>query len=202
MRRGQRWVAVAAALVLATPVRATVIGDATTPTQYVTYSEEVPCPPSARPRAVHHARPRRRPHRVSTHRIVRVKQRPAVHRAPLHRVRRRPLVRARQPVHSKRCSVLRRDRLTPASFGLTPESAVLTPVDDVVEPGGPAAVEPSSGRAAFGDGINPATGGGSPGGGGGEVVSAAPEPQTWLLMMLAVGLCGCALRRKPRVRLS
>lgn len=202
MRGGRRWVAAVAALVLVTPVQAAVVSDVTAPTQYVTYSEEVPCPPS--PRSPHPARPHRRRHRVRRRSVPHVQRRPAVHRAVAHRPRSRPLVRTRAPVHSKRCSVLRRDRLTPASFGLTPESAVLTPVEDVVEPGGPALVQPSSGRAAFGDGVNPATGGGAPGlgGGGGEVVSAAPEPQTWLLMMLAVGWVGAALRRRPRACVS
>jgi hypothetical protein len=51
---------------------------------------------------------------------------------------------------------------------------------------------------------------GSGGGGGASVttdpghssgsgpVSAAPEPQTWMLMILGVGLCGGALRRARR----
>jgi hypothetical protein len=49
------------------------------------------------------------------------------------------------------------------------------------------------GGAAF---PNPVMGGG--GGGGAGPVSAAPEPQTWMLMILGVGLCGAALRRNRR----
>ena len=200
MKGGRRLAAAAAALLLVAPVSASASSDARAQTQYVTYSEEVPCPPSAPRGVVHRARPRR-PHK---RRIPHLQHRKVVRHAIVRRPRRRPLVRARQPVHSKRCSVLRRDRLTPASFGLTPESALLTPVDDEVQPGGPALVQPSSGRAAFGDAPNPATGGaGAPGGGGGgQLVSAAPEPSTWLLMMLGVGAVGWALRRRPGVYVS
>ena len=51
-------------------------------------------------------------------------------------------------------------------------------------------------------------GGGGGGGGGGEnppppppppPVSAVPEPESWLMMILGMGLCGAALRRRRKV---
>ena len=106
-------------------------------------------------------------------------------------------MRASDPVSPRSCSVVRRDRLTAASFGLTPETAVLTPVSDDVEPGGFETTQSSSGRAAFGQPINPSTGGGGLGGGG-ATVAAAPEPDAWALMLAGVGLLGYVLRRKAR----
>ena len=106
-------------------------------------------------------------------------------------------MRASDPVSPRRCSVVRRDRLTAASFGLTPETAVLTPVSDDVEPGGFETTQSSSGRAAFGQPINPSTGGGGVGGGGARG-GAAPEPDAGARRRGGVGRLGYALRRKAR----
>ena len=180
----------------------TEIPSSTPAPQFVTYTQEVPCPAGETSHGRRHAAHRRhRPVRRKRiiHARVRHKPHAVVHRARL--VRRRPhprlLVRAADPVRSRRCSVVRRDRLTAASFGIAPESAVLTPVADDVEPGGVATTQDSSGRAAFGQPINPSTGGGGVGGGG-TVVSPAPEPDAWALLMVGVGVLGLALRRRSR----
>lgn len=43
-------------------------------------------------------------------------------------------------------------------------------------------------------------GGGGFGGGGGPPVAAVPEPATWLMMIIAFGLCGSMLRRQRRLQ--
>ena len=207
--------AAAIGLLIAAPLAVaaqTEIPSSTAPTQFVTYTQEVPCPAGEashrrRPAAHRRHRPIRRKRVI--HASVRRKPHVVVHRARLVRPRphKRLLVRAADPVRTRRCSVVRRDRLTPASFGIAPESAVLTPVADDVEPGGFATSPDSSGRAAFGQPINPSTGGGGGGGGvggGGTVISAAPEPDAWALLLVGVGALGLALRRRSRelVKLS
>ena len=166
---------------------------------YITYTEETPCPPTQ------HVATRRRRHAPRLHRVSHVirphRPRPhvvkaRVHRVHAHRLHPAHVYKAAAPVRPRRCSVVRRDRLTAASFGLTPEQAVLAPEVAQSEPGSPIVSPASSGRAAFGDAVDPAAGGGVGGGvGGGASVSAAPEPGTWLLMLLGVGLSGWVLRR-------
>ena len=208
MGSARSWAAALAALSLIAPACAVAqAGDAAP--QYVSYTEEVPCPPSASPARVRHRRPRRPVHRrrpvVRQHRLVRrlAKRPPTRARSVAHgrRVRlHHAVVRVSAPVAPKRCSVVRRDRLTAASFGITPETAVLSPIEEDVAPGGPAVASTSSGRAPFGETPDPSTGGGvgaNPGGGAG-LVSAAPEPDAWALMLLAVATVGWALRRRYR----
>ena len=205
--KARRFVAAVLGLALAAPVSVaaqTAPESATAAPHYITYTEEVPCPSveathRRRPLARRRARPAHR-HRPA-HPSARPKPRAKLHRTALvrrHRPQHRPLVRASDPVRTRRCSVVRRDRLTAASFGLTPETAVLTPVSDDVEPGGVETAQPSSGRAAFGQPIDPSTGGGGGVGGGVATVAAAPEPDVWALMLVGVGLLGYVLRRNAR----
>lgn len=76
-------------------------------------------------------------------------------------------------------------------------------------PDGLAAIGPAGlggGNSGIGGGGGGGTGGGAvPGGGGGDIggepsptappVAAVPEPGTWLMMIIAFGLCGAMLRR-------
>jgi len=117
----------------------------------------------------------------------------------------------------KRCVTLHSERLNSGSlvYGGAPMVAL----------NGPPAFAPVETTPDFGlcgGDIDSGGGGGGWGGGGGEAfpnpvtggvggggvitgpgtssgaVSAAPEPQTWMLMILGVGLCGAALRRNRR----
>ena len=179
---------------------------------YLTYTEEAPCPPEA---AGRRPRKRARRHAQRAHRRHVAVKAPVPHaKAPLKvrkRVRRHlapHLIKASQPVHHQRCSVVRRDRLTSAAFGIDPTEAIVQPASYDITPGGPIFDSASSsGREAFGDPVGGGTGGGatggigignggSGGGGGGPSVSAAPEPDGWLLMIMGVALGGIALRRK------
>ena len=202
--RGRRALAALAVLLGLSAQGAEAQAPAASAGQVLTFTEEVPCPPTsptapARVHRVRHRSPRRRP---VVHKAV-----APVHRT-VHRVlakhpvrRRRPaLVRAAAPVAPTRCSVVRRERLTTASFGITPETAELTPIVADIEPGGPALAALTSGRPAFPNVVNPTAGGGgqpgSPGGVGS--VSAAPEPGQWVLLMFGVGAMGFALRRRSK----
>ena len=181
---------------------------AASPTGYIVYSEDAPCPPTHAPARVKRPNRLRRPHRIVHRKAVRAVPR-VQHAAVRHRVvkRRRAKVLPARIVRPRRCTVLRREPLTAASFGLAPEQAVLTPIADEVEPGGPLTATPSSGRVAMdepvtsGVGGSPGTSGaGGTGGvggtGGGGSVSAAPEPTAWLLLMVGVGALGMRLRRR------
>lgn len=65
-------------------------------------------------------------------------------------------------------------------------------------PFGPIGAAPVGG----GGGVGPIVGGGPGTGGGGAnlPVPAVPEPSTWLMMIIAFGLCGYMLRRQRRPR--
>lgn len=180
---------------------------------YLTYTEEAPCPPEAAGR-----RPRKRVrrhvrHAPRAHRRHVAVQAPVQHAKTPLKVRKRVrrhlaphLIKASQPVHHKRCSVVRRDRLTSAAFGISPTDAIVEPASYDITPGGPIySSASSSGREAFGDPVGGGAGGGATGGGvgnggfgggGGPSVSAAPEPDGWLLMIVGVALGGVALRRR------
>ena len=187
-------------------------------TSYITYTEDAPCPPDAR-RDSSHRRARRpvrhvgrrlrSPSSVKKARVVPVahtKKRMVVRvkSHPRHRSAPR-LVRVVAPVHHRRCAVVRRDPLTRAAFGIAPADAITQPASYDLSPGGPFSdVSPSSGRAAFGDPVGGGAGGGgsdvgAPGSsGGGPIVSAAPEPEGWVLMILGVALVGAMMRRSRR----
>jgi len=106
----------------------------------------------------------------------------------------------------KRCVVLHSQRLSRANlaYGVAPPpaSALDVPPSDVPQGetpptgvGGGGDEGGGGGGAAF---SNPVTGGAA--GGGVTVIPtrpppATPEPQTWMLTILAIGLCGAALRR-------
>ena len=193
MRGRRAWVAVAASLMICAPA-----GQAQTPAnagQVLTFTEDVPCPPAAATPRVHRVRHvrRRRVHPV-LHRVAAPVRRP-VHRVlikrPVHR-RRPAIVRAALPLPPTRCTVVRRERLTAASFGITPDAVELSPIADVVEPGGPTISPLTSGRPALPGEINPTAGGGG--------VSAAPEPDQWLLLLIGVGAIGVGLRGRSRRR--
>ena len=213
-------VALATAMSLGTQAQSETAGTPAAPT-YITYTEDAPCPPEAagqhlhRRRVLHRARVHvRRPRHVLVKAAV---TRPTVHRkrptvmrvrkrverpAPLH------LVNAAVPVHHKRCSVVRRDRLTSAAFGIAPRDALIAPVSyDIAPAGAVTDATSANGPAAFGDPIGGAAGGsGRAGGAGGGLggtatttpVSAAPEPDAWALMISGVAVAGFALRRRRR----
>ena len=198
--------ALGAAAILLTAAPATdakpLLPGSANPASYITYTEDVPCPPEGRAAPVVHRRAHR-PHRRRLRRVKAVvhhavKRRPAVvhvrHRVRHHRPH---LVGAAHPVHQRRCSVVRHDRLTTAAFGIVPTDPVLEPASYDVEPGGPAIAPASSGRAAFGDGVGGGAGGGADNGGG-VIVSDAPEPDTWALLIAGVAGIGVCLRRRRR----
>lgn len=164
---------------------------------FMVYTEDVPCPPRA---AVKRAHVVRRVRKRRSHKIAVVRPRTVPHVTHIRkRIRPRParLVRAAAPAASpRRCTVVRRDPLTAASFGYDAVAPILEPVVYAVEPGGPAVAVPAQagGDPAIGD----PPGGGAGGGGSGGGVSPAPEPDAWLLMGVGVGLCGLVLRRRRR----
>ena len=168
--------------------------DAATPAGYVSFSQDVPCPP-----VVKRVRTRRKRviHRVSAKR--------AVHRRVVRKVlarhvvrRHRPhLVRVSTPRAVRRCTVVRREPLTAASFGYAPEVALLQPVSyDIGPGGGVATITPTDGTGTPAIGQPPGGGTGSPGGTGGPMVAAAPEPSSWLLLIFGVAGAGLMLRRR------
>lgn len=175
----------------------------------IAYSESVPCPPAAggrkspsHPRASHrrHLAPRvQRPHRIVHH--------PA-HQRPAHTHARPRLIHTAAPVHTKSCVVLHHDRLTHAGVDATSPGFGLVQTayePRLAMPSIDATTAPSSGRSAFAD---PSLGGGASGGPGSaaagstRLVSAAPEPDEWVLMILGVGLSGISLRRRRKSDLS
>lgn len=176
----------------------------------LTFTDEVPCPPQEDVAPGTHTvrHPVRRHKRLLHKAAAPVHRRRHVVAAKPHVLakhvvrRRRPvLVHVAAPTSPTRCTVLRRERLTTASFALTPDVAVLTPIADTVEPGGPALVSLTSGRPALPNVVNPTAGGGSTGTVGGVgSVSAAPEPEQWVLMLFGVGALGASLRRRSRKR--
>jgi len=115
----------------------------------------------------------------------------------------------------KRCVTLHSERLTNAAWidGGAP-GAVLDGPTAVASPdttpdfglgGGDSGFDGGGGGGSGGGGggaafPNPPTGGVGGGGGapGSGPISSAPEPETWMLMILGVGLCGGALRRARR----
>ena len=197
MRRRRALAAVAVSLVLGAPGV-----QAQTPAsgggQVLTFAEEVPCPPAERPAArAHRVRHRIRRKPVVLHRVALPVRPRRPHRVVAKHVvhKHRPaLVRASAPLAPTRCSVLRHERLTNASFAVTPDVAELAPIADDVQPGGPALTSLTSGRPALPSVINPTAGGGQPGSPGS--VSPAPEPSQWLLMLFGVAALGVSLRRR------
>lgn len=172
----------------------------------IAYSESVPCPPALgghksgshpRPRHRRHLTARvRRPHPIIHH---------VVHHRPAHTAARPRLVHTAAPVHSKSCVVLHHDRLTHASVDATSPGFGLVQTayePRLAMPSINAVTAPSSGRSAFAD---PSLGGGASGGPRAAttgLVSAAPEPDAWALMIVGVGFVGIALRRKRKPQLS
>jgi hypothetical protein len=157
---------------------------------------------------------------------VPVIRRPAIHKAVLHKVvahrprRRRPAA-ATVVAAPKRCVTLHSERLNRADLAydgapaaaLDPSAALAPPeaTPDFGLGGGAAGGGYGGGAGGFGGGGGggaafPNSVSGSVGGGGVATdpghssgsVSAAPEPQTWMLMIMGVGLCGAALRRARR----
>lgn len=165
---------------------------------FVTFTEDAPCPPKVvaarvkRPRARH-----LRPHpRVVVRRTV-SKPRPTLQRLAHRRHLRRPHLRpVANPIVRQRCTVVRREPLTLASFGFQPRPVALSPV--VEEPTGGAPIDtaptPSSGRAPFGAPVQGGAGGEPSRVGGVVTVSALPEPSAWLLIVAGVGALGGVLR--------
>jgi len=157
-------------------------------------------------------------------RVATPKPSPLVHRLAVrgpkrHRVVAKAHLRRPRPAHvaavaaPKRCVVLHSERLSRAdlAYGVAPlaTSALDVPPGNTPPVGAP---ETGAGGAEGGGGEggeggaafpNPASGGGA---GGGPTpiptkprpVSDTPEPQTWMLTILGVGLCGAALRRAHR----
>jgi hypothetical protein len=136
------------------------------------------------------------------HKIVARAHRPRLHRASL------PVVAAPQ-----RCVVLHSERLNSPNLALniapTPDiPAALaqpgpTPDFGLVSGGGDCFC--CGGGGGGGGGAFPNPGGGGGGGGGGTSgpgnstgPPSTPEPQTWMLMILGVGICGAALRQARR----
>ena len=184
--------ALAAAALCAGPAAA--LQDGALSAGYLSITQDVPCPPVTR-----HVRAKRRRvvHRVPVRRVV---HKPIIHkRLVRHIVRRhRPhVVHASAPVNARRCTVIRREPLTAASFGYAPDVALLQPASYDIEPGGPvASIAPTDGTGTPAIGPPPGGGTGGPGGSGGTMVSAAPEPSTWALLMLGVAAAGMMLRRR------
>jgi len=159
-------------------------------------------------------------HRTAIHKAV-------LHKVVAHHPRRRRPAAATLVGAPKRCVILHSERLNRADLAydaapaaaLDPSAALAPPeaTPDFGLGGGGATGGGFGGEAG---GFSGGGGGGGGGGGaafpnavyggvgGGSVatdpghssgpVSAAPEPQTWMLMILGVGLCGCALRRSRR----
>jgi hypothetical protein len=166
---------------------------------------------------------RRIPQKVVPHPVVIHKPAPVVHKAVRHRVvasahrHRRRLARVAPVAAPKRCVALHSERLN--GPGLLADATPMVALDG---PPAFAAVDTAPDFGLCGADIDGGGwGGGGSGGGGGEAfpnpgmgggggglitgpggssgsVSAAPEPQTWMLMILGVGLCGAALRRNRR----
>jgi hypothetical protein len=145
--------------------------------------------------------------------------RPVVHRAVLHKVvarahhRRLHLVHAAVIAAPKRCVTLHSERLSSGDlvYDDAPVAALDVPAGFVPPDttpdfglgGGDSGFDGGFGGGGGGGGGGSGGGGGGGGGsggagGGGGSVSAAPEPQTWMLIILGVGLCGAALRRNRR----
>jgi hypothetical protein len=129
------------------------------------------------------------------------------------------LARVAAVVAPKRCVTLHSERLNSVDIAyggaavaaLDPPAAIVGPdaTPDFGLGGGDSGIGGFGGGGGGGGGAAfPNTGGGGVGGGsvttdpgkssGSGPVSAAPEPQTWMLMILGVGLCGAALRRARR----
>jgi len=166
---------------------------------------------------------RRRPH---VYKAVLAKPSPVVHRAVvqkpiLHKVVRRHLHHPRPATMagvapSRRCIILHSERLNTSDLaynGLPETPPALTTPDatpDFGVGGGPDEGGFACGCGGGGGGggeafPNPPSGGGGGSGGTPPVkkkppgpVSAAPEPEAWILMILGLGLCGAALRRALR----
>ncbi len=189
------------------------------PPNLIVYSEEVPCDPT--PVAATPAR--RPPHRIRrrplVHKVVLPKPAPVLHRPAIHKakvVRRSPYRHPRR-AHAalvaapKRCVVLHSESLNAADLADALDvPAPIASLDSTPDfgmtgdRGDDSGFVCGCGGGGGGGGDNISGGGG--GGGGGEPpmkkppgpITAAPEPQTWILMILGLGLCGVALRRGRR----
>jgi len=186
----------------------------------VTYAEDVPCEPAAGPPRV----ARRRP-------LHRVRRRPIVRKTVVRKVaapivrpykvvarvhRRRPRVAHVALIAApKRCVILHSERLNradlayavaPVGAGALDTPAAYAPPGDASQPGFTCGCDQGGGGGGGGGG-EPFPGPSGGGGGGGGITpvptkppptSATPEPDTWMLTILAVALCGAALRRARR----
>ena len=160
----------------------------------ITSSEEVPCQPTLTRAVVR--RPARRHHRVAVRHPV-VRRAPVIHKAAHVRRRVHHPVAAAPIKAAQKCYVYHNERLTQAALPLEREtlggldepdlymptmptlaSSRIRPVTIAYHP-----VETYNG-GGFGTGFLPPT------------VAAAPEPSTWSLMIIGVGLAGLALRRR------
>lgn len=220
-----RVIALVALVLEASPTAAQPVANSVPgPAGFVTFTEEVPCPPKVAAALANRARrlrprPRMRRHVRRVHKPaqpVKVAATPAHRKAPTRRVRRRPRpvirVAAVDPASQPRCTVVRRDRLTPASFAFAADPVALAPLTEEALPLAPALVDPvvGGGRSAIGPpvggsiGGRPVSIGGGAGGAGGGgpgvpvVTGSVPEPATWLFLLAGIGMVGTVLRRRSR----
>ncbi len=182
------------------------------PSAFLIYTEDVPCKPT--PSAAHPVA-----HRVRLHRVRRpaapegvtpipIVNEPAVqmsllpppaakphhhHRALAHH---RPTVAAAAP---KGCVALRSEPLNSASLTFYGAPAPTLDFPAALLAYNLPDLDLSSRRKFYVAGVDfPISDSDEWGGATAGPVRAVPEPQTWMLMILGVGLCGAALRRGRR----
>ncbi len=178
----------------------------------IVYPEEAPCDPTpVAATAAPKARPRRPLHRVH--------RRPVAPTAILHKAVVKPHHRRLRPARRvaaapKRCVILHSETLNAADLAYA--DALSTPAIVAPPEATPDFGLSGGGTDVGGFGCGCGGGGGEAfpnpvsGGGGGAPappvktppgpITAAPEPRTWLLMILGVGLCAAALGRARRAR--
>jgi hypothetical protein len=188
------------------------------PPDILIYAEDAPCaqPPAAVASAPEVARRRHKVRKIDHEKIVTMAPRPmpvvlhkVVHKSPHRRVH-------LAPAAVQRCVVLHTASLTTPelAFAAAPDLPAPIAAPDATPDFGLAGGAPADSGFACGCGggdegggeafPNPASGGGGPSGSRPPVktppgpISAAPEPRTWILIILGLGLCGAALRRVGR----